>query len=150
MYVPYEKTSDGFESQMAINYVGHCLLAHLLLPNLVAGSSNGKNSRVVSVSSCANESGSLNYDDFNYEKYYHTGLAYADTKLAQIVFTKYLNEYCKENGWKVQAHATHPGLVDTEIFKNSIWGSLTWIRQLIFKVFWKASLQIIFPKTFIP
>lgn len=119
---------------MAVNYIGHFLLTHLLMPRLVASSTNGKFSRVVNVSSCANESGKLNYDDFNYEKYYHSGLAYADSKLAQIMFTKYLNEFCQANEFKVQTNAVHPGIVDTEIFKNSIWGSLTWLRRLIFKV----------------
>lgn len=119
---------------MAVNYLGHFLLSHLLLPNLVAGGSDEKCSRIVNVSSCANEAGRLCYDDFNYEKYYHTGLAYADSKLAQIMSTKHLNQLCKNNRLKVQTHTAHPGVVDTDIFKNSVWGSLTRLRKLIFKV----------------
>ncbi|CRK94471.1 CLUMA_CG007977, isoform A [Clunio marinus] len=131
LFVPYQKTNDGFESQMAVNYLGHFMLTHLLMPQLIAGSlnSDGKNSRVVNVSSCANEVGRLNYDDFNYDKYYHSGLAYGDSKLAQIAFTKHLDNLCRENNWKVQCHAAHPGIVDTEIYKHSVWSSLKYTAE---------------------
>lgn len=96
---------------MAVNYLGHFLLTHLMWPLLLAGSeiNDGNNSRVVNVSSCANECGSLNYNDFNYDKYFHTGLAYGDSKLAQIVSVRRLEKICNQNGWKVQSHAAHPG-----------------------------------------
>lgn len=121
---------------MAVNYLGHFLLTHLLLPQLIAGAekSDGKNSRVVSVSSCANECGKIDYDDFNYDKYYHPGLAYGNSKLAQIMAAKHLETICQQNSWKLQSHAVHPGVVDTEIFQNTIWGSLAWLRRLLFKV----------------
>lgn len=136
LFPPYILTKDGFESQMAVNYVGHFLLSHLLLPQLIAGSENndGVNVRIVNVSSCAHECGKLNFDDFNYEKYFHTGLAYGDSKLAQIVAMKHFDKICQEKGWKIQSHAAHPGIVDTDIFHNSIWGSLSWARRLFFKV----------------
>jgi NAD(P)-dependent dehydrogenase (short-subunit alcohol dehydrogenase family) len=96
---------------MAVNYLGHFLLAHLLMPQLIAGSQDneGRNARIVNVSSCANESGSLNYQDFNYERYYHAGLAYADSKLAQIMFTKHLQRLCNEKHLNIQIYAAHPG-----------------------------------------
>lgn len=109
---PYTKTKDGFESQMAINYLGHFLLTHLLMPQLVAGSEDneGNNSRIVNVSSCANEAGTLNYEDFNYERYFHTGLAYADSKLAQLMFTRHFQKLSDAEGLKVQMFAAHPGM----------------------------------------
>lgn len=135
LYTPYQLNRDGFETQMAINYIGHFLLTHLLMPQLIAGgNSEGGNARIVNVSSCAHECGSINYEDFNYTKYYHTGLAYGDSKLAQILSMKHLEKICVKRGWKVQSHAAHPGVVDTDIFKHSVWGSLTFFRRLIFKV----------------
>jgi NAD(P)-dependent dehydrogenase (short-subunit alcohol dehydrogenase family) len=109
---PYRKTSDGFESQMAVNYLGHFLLTHLLMPQLIAGSTDndGKNVRVVNVSSCAHEAGTLNYGDFNYERYYNAGITYADSKLAQVMFTRQLQKICDDKGFKIQIHAAHPGL----------------------------------------
>ena len=67
MSTPYKETKDGFESQMAINYLGHFLLTHLLMPQLKAGALNndGKNVRIVNVSSCVHRSGGIDYIDFN-------------------------------------------------------------------------------------
>lgn len=67
MATPYKETKDGFESQMAINYLGHFLLTHLLMPQLIKGSENndGKNVRIVNVSSCVHRIADMNYKDFN-------------------------------------------------------------------------------------
>ena len=65
MATPYNLTEDGFESQFAINYLGHFLLTHLLLPNLKAAGRKSCNARIVNVSSCAHLSGSINFDDIN-------------------------------------------------------------------------------------
>lgn len=117
LVVPYTITKDGFELQMAVNYVGHFLLAHLLMPQLIAAGNDSKtNSRIINVSSCAHFVGNINYDDFNSEKYYHGGMAYGDSKYAQILFTRYLNQLCMEKSYKVQVNACHPGIVDTGNF----------------------------------
>lgn len=99
---------------MAANYIGHFYLTHLLMPQLISGAENSNfYSRIVNVSSCAHFVGKINYDDFKNVKYYNSGMAYADSKFAQILFTRELNEICKENQWKVQVNACHPGIVDT-------------------------------------
>lgn len=67
MSTPYHETLDGFESQMAVNYLGHFLLTHRLLPQLIAGSecNDGKNSRIVNVSSCIHRISEMDYEDFH-------------------------------------------------------------------------------------
>lgn len=65
MAPPYELTVDGFESQLAINYLGHFLLSHLLLPEIKAAGTSGKRSRIVNVSSCVHKLGVINFDDIN-------------------------------------------------------------------------------------
>ena len=135
MEVPFKLTKDGFESQMAVNYIGHFLLSHLLMPQLLAGSKeSGRTSRIVSVSSCAHFGGKIKYDDFNYTKTYHPGMAYCDSKVAQIMFTKHLHKMCIEKSWNVQPYSCHPGLVNTGIFENNLISSLNWLRKLTMKV----------------
>lgn len=65
MATPYYLTVDGFESQFAVNYLGHFLLTHLLMPQLKAAGTQDIHSRVINVSSCANLVGSINMDDIN-------------------------------------------------------------------------------------
>lgn len=67
MATPYRETKEGFESQMAINYLGHFLLTHLLMPQLVAGSkaNDSGNARIVNVSSCVHRVCEMDYEDFH-------------------------------------------------------------------------------------
>lgn len=106
---PYVITRDGFVSQMAVNYLGHFLLTHLLMPQLIAGSCEGEKSRIINVSSSVHSIGQIRYDDFDCRNYYRAGMAYADSKLAQTMFTKHVKSLCDDNSWKVQVHSVHPG-----------------------------------------
>lgn len=65
MASPFKLTEDGFESQLAVNYLGHFLLTHLLLPQLRAGGTKECNSRVVNVSSCVHLIGNIDFDDLH-------------------------------------------------------------------------------------
>lgn len=65
MATPYHLTEDGFESQFAVNYLGHFLLTHLLFPLLRNGGSQDLNSRIINVSSCAHLNGTIDFDDIN-------------------------------------------------------------------------------------
>lgn len=65
MTPPYYLTEDGFESQFAVNYLGHFLLTHLLMPQLRAAGTQDLHSRVINVSSCANLVGNINMEDIN-------------------------------------------------------------------------------------
>lgn len=66
MTTPYRLTADGFEEQLAVNYLGHFLLTHLLLPSLRAGgAADEQRSRIVNVSSCVQRVGVINFDDLH-------------------------------------------------------------------------------------
>lgn len=68
MCTPYKQTQDGFESQMATNYLGHFLLSHLLMPQIIAGSNNSEGyARIVNVTSCVHKAADIDYDDFHFE-----------------------------------------------------------------------------------
>lgn len=65
MGTPFHMTIDGFESQLAVNYIGHFYLTHLLMPQLRAAGTQDLHSRVINVSSIANIIGDVNFDDIN-------------------------------------------------------------------------------------
>ena len=61
-------TEDGFEQQMSVNYLGHFLLTHLMLPLLKEAGTRERMARVVNISSCAHYVGSwLDLDDIHGE-----------------------------------------------------------------------------------
>lgn len=81
------------------------------MPQLRAGSNETEYSRVVNVASCVHNIGQIRYDDLKYKNYYRASMVYADSKLAQIMFTNHLKTICDEADWKVQVHSVHPGLL---------------------------------------
>lgn len=100
-------TKDGFETTFGVNHLGHFLFTRLLLPALEAGAP----SRIVNVSSDAHRmSFGLDFDDLMRERRRYIGLpVYADSKLANILFTRELARRLEGKG--VVAHAVHPGVV---------------------------------------
>lgn len=67
MAAPFALTVDNFESQLAINYLGHFLLSHLLLPELKAAAAAGSSTaaRIVNVSSCVHKLGHIDFNDIH-------------------------------------------------------------------------------------
>lgn len=63
MFTDYVVTKDGYESQFAVNYLGHFLLTHLLLPRLKAAGKDGRAARVINVSSSAHHFGWFQLSD---------------------------------------------------------------------------------------
>ncbi|XP_068239763.1 dehydrogenase/reductase SDR family member on chromosome X homolog [Palaemon carinicauda] len=124
MFWPEEITEDGFESHWSVNYLGHFLLTHLLYPHLVKSSSKDLPSRVVNLTSSVHYMGSINFDDINGSKYYNPQAAYAQSKLAQLMFTKMLDKYTKAMDENLLVNAVHPGVVATELFQNVAWAKL--------------------------
>lgn len=100
---------DGFESTFAINHLAYFLLTHLLLDRLKAGAPG----RVVSVSSDAHRLGKIKFDDLQAVSSYNGYAAYAQSKLANILFTSELARRVDKN--QVTAYALHPGVVSTNI-----------------------------------
>lgn len=67
MFASFKLTEDEFESQLAVNYIGHAYLTHLLLPLMKKTGRNSQYcSRIVNVSSCAHLAGHINFDDINF------------------------------------------------------------------------------------
>ncbi|XP_022187488.2 retinol dehydrogenase 11 isoform X2 [Nilaparvata lugens] len=136
MFPPYTETAEGYESQWGVNFMGHCYLTHLLLPRLKRTAEIGLESvRIVNVSSCAHfAADTIKFKEFNRRSWYIPSAAYAQSKLAQVVFTKFLDKQMKNEESLVEVFAVHPGIVDTDIFNGTLLKVLVpWLIKLLFK-----------------
>jgi NAD(P)-dependent dehydrogenase (short-subunit alcohol dehydrogenase family) len=115
MIPPFGKTEDGFELQFGCNHLGHFALTGRLIDALEATPA----SRVVSVSSMAHRFGSIDFDNLNAEKGYDKMAAYAQSKLANLLFTFELQRRLESTGSHVTAAAAHPGWTDTDLQRHS-------------------------------
>lgn len=91
MAMPLRKTTkQGHERQFGVNHLGHYLLTRLLTDTL----NKTKDSRIVNVSSGAHRmfKNTINFNDLMSKKSYVPWEAYAQSKLSNILFTKYLAE----------------------------------------------------------
>tara|TARA_R110001599_G_scaffold56613_1_gene156374 strand:- start:1207 stop:2229 length:1023 start_codon:yes stop_codon:yes gene_type:complete len=112
MAPPERSTSaEGFEMQFAINYVGHFVLTAELLPLL----RNSDVPRVITLSSIAALRGSINFDDLHSAQAYEPMTAYAQSKLAGLMFAFELQRRSAAAGWGIQSMAAHPGVAVTEL-----------------------------------
>ncbi|KAK9953102.1 hypothetical protein ABG768_017125 [Culter alburnus] len=112
MACPYGKTADGFEMQIGVNHLGHFLLTYLLL-DLIKRSTPA---RIITISSMVHQFGTINLEDLNSEKNYDKQKAYAQSKLANILFTRSLAK--KLEGTGVTTYAIHPGVVQTDLWRH--------------------------------
>lgn len=106
------KTEDGFDMQFGVNHLGHFLLTNLLLDRIKASAP----SRIVILSSIAHSRGRINFEDLHFEKKYDLVKAYAQSKLANILFAKELAKRLEGTG--VTTYAVHPGVVRTEMLED--------------------------------
>lgn len=104
-------SAEGFELQFAINYAGHFVLTAELLPLL----RNSDSPRVVTLSSLAAHQGSINFDDLQSTQDYGPMTAYAQSKLADLMFAFELQRRSDTAGWGIQSMAAHPGVSVTEL-----------------------------------
>ena len=87
-----EETAEGFEMQLATNYIGHFLLFNLLKDALLKGSTPEFNSRLVNVSSSGHHVTEIDFDDFQLKKpgAYNGWRGYGQSKLSQIYSTLFI------------------------------------------------------------
>lgn len=100
-----ERDVRGYETQFATNHLGHMQLTLALLPSLRAA----HGARVVNISSGAQRFGSIRWDDPNFTTGYESRAAYAQSKLANVLFAVELDRRFAAD--KIRAFAAHPGVV---------------------------------------
>ncbi|XP_077594503.1 retinol dehydrogenase 13-like isoform X1 [Stigmatopora nigra] len=114
MRCPAWKTEDGFDMQFGVNHLGHFLLTNLLLEKLKECAP----SRVINLASLAHIVGEMDFDDLNWEKKkFNTKLAYCQSKLAIVLFTRELAKRLQGTG--VTVNAVHPGVVSTQLGRHT-------------------------------
>jgi NAD(P)-dependent dehydrogenase (short-subunit alcohol dehydrogenase family) len=107
-----EVTADGFERQFATNYLGPFALTGLLLPSL----KQKAGSRVVTVSSSASNQGKIEFDSLQSERVYKPMFqAYAQSKLAGLIFSLELQRRLTAIGSPILSTAAHPGYAVTNL-----------------------------------
>ena len=113
MALPRRETEEGFEMQLGVNHLGHFALTSHLIDMII--DSNG---RVVNQSSMAHEDAEIDFDDLMGEENYSKWGAYGQSKLANLLFTYELDRRLKEKDIEVESVGCHPGVSDTNLFRE--------------------------------
>ncbi|MDV8009084.1 oxidoreductase [Rhodococcus sp. IEGM 1318] len=111
MACPEVRVGSDWESQFAINHLGHFVLVNLLAPGLPT---NG--SRVVSVSSAGHFLSGVRWDDIHFRKGYDRWLAYGQAKTANALFAVQLASAGASRG--ITAFSVHPGSILTPLQRH--------------------------------
>lgn len=105
----YITTSDGYETQFAVNHLAAFLLTYKLLEKLQSAPSG----RVLTVSSGSHYNTHINWKDIMHQKHYNCLSVYKQSKLCNVLFTYEFNR--RMAGSNIRAFAVDPGLVNTDI-----------------------------------
>ena len=110
MACPETRVGDNWESQFAINHIGHFLLTRELM-NILADT---QGSRFVSLSSSAHALTGILWDDIHFNKQpYNKWMAYGQSKTASSLIAIELNKKMKDYG--VESFSVHPGGIITPL-----------------------------------
>jgi NAD(P)-dependent dehydrogenase (short-subunit alcohol dehydrogenase family) len=121
MVPPYQRTKDGFELQFGTNHLGHFALTGLLLPLL----KKTADSRIVTLSSLAHRGAHIYFNNLDGSKGYKAMRFYGQSKLANLLFSKELDNRLKQYGLPTISIACHPGISSTNLFKIDVSPSMS-------------------------
>ncbi|AWJ82358.1 short-chain dehydrogenase (plasmid) [Azospirillum sp. TSH58] len=110
-----ELTEDGFERQFATNFLGPFALTALLFPRLKPASGT----RIVTLASLIVHQGRIDFDNLQSErKYVSLYGAYAQSKLADLIFALELQRRLSRAGSPIASLAAHPGIAVTNLMAH--------------------------------
>ena len=130
MAPPKTISKQGFEIQFAVNHLSHMALTLKLLPLLA----KTKGGRVVTVSSGAQYMGRINWDDLHGEKSYDRWASYAQSKLANVMFSLELEHRLKKSNIDIASLSAHPGLARTNLQPQSVEANGSWQEAFAYKL----------------
>jgi NAD(P)-dependent dehydrogenase (short-subunit alcohol dehydrogenase family) len=106
-----QRTVDGFELVLGTNHLGHFALTGLLMPLITAL----PEARVVTVTSLAHNSGRIDFGNLDGSQGYSPSRAYAQSKLANVLFAYELQRRLSDAGCAELSVACHPGWAATNM-----------------------------------
>lgn len=113
MACPLTRVGPGWESQFAVNHLGHFELARALEPSLKAAGG----ARVIALSSTAHIITDVHWDDPHFDFHaYDKWQAYGQAKTADALFALGLDERWAADG--VRAFSVHPGGIATPLQRH--------------------------------
>ena len=120
-------SADGLEMTLAVNHLAPFLLTRLLLPALHRGGARGRAARVVTVASLFERFGRIRIDDLQGARRYSGLAAYAQSKLANVLFTRAL---ATRLDGAVTATCADPGLAATDLLRDHLYYRIGVLRGL--------------------
>jgi NAD(P)-dependent dehydrogenase (short-subunit alcohol dehydrogenase family) len=116
MVPPLGRTKQGFELQIGTNHLGHFALTARLFARLAAA----PGARVVVLSSGAQNFGHIDLTDLQWEsRRYVPWRAYAQSKLANMMFALELDRRLRRAGLDLRVTAAHPGWTATDLQRTA-------------------------------
>ena len=107
-----KESDDGIEMNFAVNHLAPFLMTNLLLDTIKKSAP----ARIISVASTAHKYGKMRFNDPEGKKSWGSMQSYAQSKLANILFTRRLARDLEGSG--VTANCLHPGVVNTQLFSK--------------------------------
>lgn len=127
VFSDFELTEDGVEKTIATNHIAYYLLTECLMNQL----KSSPEARIVNVSSGSNRYGKINLKSFTEESGYQIMKAYAQSKLANILYTKYLASQLDST--HITVNCLHPGRINTNIGNKNTSGIASFVWSLTTK-----------------
>jgi len=134
----YRKTKNNIEQTLQANLIGSVILSALLIDKIE------NEGRIINVSSMIHHRANPDFEflenDMNFEKNqqdYKSMLAYENSKIGQIFFTKSMVNFCRIKNLNVKNFSLHPGVVNTSLFDNIASNTcICIIYYLIYPLLW--------------
>ncbi len=134
-----QETKDGFELQIGTNHLGHFAL-YLGLAETIEAT---QGSRVVTVSSTAQNFGRFDLDDLHWTRRAYRGMqAYGASKIANMLFTLELKRRLEAAGSSTIATAAHPGWTATNLQATTL--AFRMLNPIFAMQPWQGALPTLF------
>lgn len=101
------ETIEGFEMTMGVNHLAHFYMTLNLIPLL----RKSVEARIIHTSSRAHQNANFAFEDPQMKQHYSGVMAYCNSKLANIWFSRILSQKLKAE--KMSSNTFHPGVVRT-------------------------------------